>query len=309
MLTRSSGFQLSLALYCIFLLTEFKAQDVQNDKLAVTFQDNLMSLKMNTPSNDTINFYLDTGGKNFLYKTGRKKLGLKSKKGNLWRLSKIESLFDQQGIPQPFIKSLYYVREKDNSTDGMLGREWFAMKTWEFDYSSNSLSCYPKEAPKQTVYKIPIHFKKDSLGNHTDHLPRIELVVDSDTLSFLFDTGAQVILSENAQDALNKNPIIATSFIDATTFDKWKANHPDWTIIENADLSFNLKEDLIIVPEVIIGNQKIGPVEFVRREDFNFQTMSKLFMDEAIQGAIGGNALSQLGKFIINYKKEFILIN
>lgn len=121
-----------------------------------------------------------------------------------------------------------------------------------------------------------IHFKKDSLENPVYHLPRIQIVIDSDTLSMLFDTGAQAILSSEAETTLNQKGLVATSFINASTFEKWQKNHPDWVVTKNADLSFGQKSDMVLVPSVIIGNKTAGPVAFAKRGDSNFQVMSEI---------------------------------
>ena len=49
-------------------------------------------------------------------------------------------------------------------------------------------------------------------------------------------------------------------------------------------------------------------MEFVKREDSNFQVMSAHFMDQEIVGAIGANALSQLNTFVLDYKNEVLVL-
>lgn len=73
-------------------------------------------------------------------------------------------------------------------------------------------------------------------------------------------------------------------------------------------MTFKEPEDIIIVPSMYVGHQKIGPVAFTRRADSNFNSMSTYFMDEPIVGALGGNALSQLGSFIVDYQSEQIIL-
>ncbi|MEZ4951431.1 MAG: hypothetical protein R2784_18900 [Saprospiraceae bacterium] len=188
----------------------------------------------------------------------------------------------------------------------MFGREWFGDKIWEFDYENKTLSClndYQVEKEK-TRESIHLYFKNNSDGKHIHHLPRIEVIVNSDTLSMLFDSGAQAFLSMEAQEELQKNELVATSFINASTFNKWKNEYPEWTVLEGADMSFGEKSDIIIVPQVQIGSVIVGPIEFVVRADSNFKVMSDFFMDKEIVGALGGNALSGLNKFILDYKAE-----
>jgi len=277
---------------------------VSQGQIPSSFENDLISIQVVLPSGDSLILYTDTGGKNYIYKTGLKKLELKRSKKNLWNES-LERLFEESSMPSPMVKELFFVRDKTASEVGMLGREWFAGRAWLFDYESETLSLANfSHQETQPEEKIPLGFKKDSLGNHTDHLPRIEVCIDNDTLSFLFDTGAQAFLSDEAQAYFQCTEKVATSFINATHFEKWKAAHPDWMILEGGDQSFGKSADIIVAPHVQIGSRSIGPVAFAKREDINFEIMSERFMDSQIVGAIGGNALSQLERIIIDYPNE-----
>lgn len=279
------------------------------NKLPAVFENDLISLFIPL-SADTLVIYTDTGGKNFLYKSGIKKLDIKRSRKNLWEKSNIENLFTEKEIPIPYLKEIYFTNDQSSNYDGMLGREWFADKAWEFDYVNKKLKHIKshgknKENINQTVR---LYFKSDSVDNHINHLPRIQIVVKLDTLSMLFDSGAQAHLSIEAQKELNKNELVATSFINASTFDKWRNTYPEWSIIKEGDLSFGGKADIIIVPEIQIGGRTVGPVEFVKRSDSNFTVMSNFFMDKEIVGALGGNALSELNNFVVDYKAEVLII-
>lgn len=293
------------ALLLVSLLSEnTQAQNTQSC-LPCKFEDHLISCWIKSSANDSLTFYTDTGGKNFIYKSGLKKLKLQSSKRNLWLKSGLQEHFEAQNFPIPAIPKLYFIKEKSDQ-DGMLGREWFSNKSWVFNYSKQTLSLSENTEMKFQEDDIPIYFKKDSLGNRTDHLPRIDIVVDGDSLSFLFDTGAQAKLSPSAQSYLQKNELVATCFVNASTFESWKQKNPDWNVLKAADLSFGLHADMIIVPSLTIGNTSIGPVEFVKRDDSNFKVMSDLFMDQPIVGAVGGNLLALLNCFKIDYQMELV---
>lgn len=300
----------AITLYLISVLgVSSVIQPKDTIKLPAVFENDLISLSIPLDA-DTLHIYTDTGGKNFLYKSGINKLDVKRSKKNLWEKSNIENILFQKEIPIPHIKEIYFTNDKSSNFNGMFGREWFANKIWEFDYEHETLKYFEyldgnHEKGSQTV---ELYFKCDSLGNPIHHLPRIEIIVRSDRLSMLFDSGAQAYLSIEAQKELNKEELVATSFINASTFDKWKNTYPEWPVIKGADLSFGDKSDIIIVPEVQIGNKTVGPVEFVKREDFNFKVMSGFFMDKEIVGALGGNALSGLKKITLNYQTEQLII-
>ncbi|MCZ4410215.1 hypothetical protein O3Q51_15470 [Cryomorphaceae bacterium 1068] len=295
-------------LFLLFLIVESMthAQEARVIKVPIIIENNLISVILAVQKTDTLLLYTDTGGKNYLYRSGLKKLGLKKSKSNLWS-PEIAKIFRSSNIPLPFEKQLNFIKDPKASEDGMLGREWFARRAWLFDYESETLSLANfTQQETEAEEKIPLGFKKDSLGNHTDHLPRIEVFIDNDTLSFLFDTGAQAFLSDEAQAYFQCTEKVATSFINATYFEKWKAAHPDWMILKGGDQSFGKSADIIVAPHVQIGSRSIGPVAFTKREDFNFEIMSERFMDSEIVGAIGGNALSQLERFIIDYPNEMM---
>ena len=50
-------------------------------------------------------------------------------------------------------------------------------------------------------------------------------------------------------------------------------------------------EPMIRVPSVKVGGWEVGPVWFTRRADKNFHEFMSRFMDQTIEGALGGNAL------------------
>jgi hypothetical protein len=254
---------------------------------------------------DTLLFYTDTGGKNFLYRSGLRKLGLSKKKGNLW-CSQIEEAFNFAQLPLPLTKEIYFIRDKSSSEDGMLGREWFAKKRWHFDYKERIM--FEVDTTILEGEKVPIFFRKDTLGYQMNFLPRLEVAIEGKTLSLLFDTGAQAFLSKEAQNKLQCPEKTAISFIDASTFDAWTTAHPDWVVIKDADRSFGKKADIIMVPSVQVGQQTLYGVAFAKRDDHNFRNMSEHFMDRPICGALGGNALNQLSPFTLDYVDEALII-
>lgn len=151
-----------------------------------------------------------------------------------------------------------------------------------------------------------LNFRENASGKRTTHLPRVEITVGVDTLSMLSDTGAQAHLSVEARAQLKAGALVATSFINASTFDRWRKEHPQWKVIAGADTSFGDRADMIIVPQVFLGEKVLSDVGFVKRADSNFEVMSEYFMDEPIIGALGANALSQLQVFTIDYPAEML---
>ena len=240
----------------------------------------------------------------FLYKTGRKKVKISRCHRNLWNELNFDTILLNQGLPPSYFKTLYYSKDDVNNHDGMFGREWFANKVWTIDYEQEEIfnGVYDMVSTSSTS----LFFKKDSLGNVLTALPRMEVIIDGDTLSFLLDTGAQARLSVNVQKRVQLDEFEAISFIERSTFDKWKTSHPNWLIIEKADMSYGLNASMIQVPSIKIGERTIHSIWFVVRDDSNFEVMSNFFMDKKIIGAFGGNGLAKLGVITIDYKNEVL---
>lgn len=276
-------------------------------KLPCFFKNNLIYLSAKLSNNDSLTFYTDTGGKNFLYTIGLKKLRIKNTTENLWENSNIKAIFTANNISFPKKAEIYSTKEKGVIEDGMLGREWFADRIWRINYKRNFLSEITNIPHNEFEPISSLYFLKDDKKQVINHLPRIEIVIKNDTLSFLFDTGAQVYLSDAAQEQMNDQSLTAISFISSSIFNSWKTSYPEWEVIKKGDKQY--KADIIRVPEIKIGSKIIGPIWFVKREEQNFEVMSRRFMDKQIVGAIGGNALSLLGDIIVDYQNEKLYIN
>ena len=78
--------------------------------------------------------------------------------------------------------------------DGMLGQAWFGDRIWTFDYAAGRLLLHPEgsSAIPEDAPTTDLGFRTDSLGNRLTHFPRVQAVVDGDTLDFLLDTGAGI---------------------------------------------------------------------------------------------------------------------
>jgi hypothetical protein len=276
-------------------------------KLPCFFKNNLIYISAKLSNNDSLTFYTDTGGKNFLYTSGLKKLRIKNTTENLWESSNLKTIFTVNNISLPKRAEIYSIKEKGVIEDGMLGRDWFADRIWRINYKRNFLSEITNIPHNEFEPISSLCFLKDNAKQVINHLPRIEIVIKNDTLSLLFDTGAQVLLSDDAQEQMKDQSLTAISFISSSIFNRWKALNPEWEVIKKGDKQY--KADMIRVPEIKIGGKIIGPVWFVKREEQNFQVMSRLFMDKQIVGAIGGNALSLLGDIVVDYQKEKLYIN
>jgi hypothetical protein len=176
---------------------------------------------------------------------------------------------------------------------GMLGQQWFAGRVWTFDYPGATLWLHvPADTlPSDPEHTVRLGFQGDTGTVHALNFPRIRVLVDSDSLDLLFDTGASTTLSDSALAALDDGHPAerATSFIVQSVFERWHAKHPDWRVIEHAEARTGMP--MIEVPHLSVAGYEVGPVWFTMRADANFHDWMSQWMDRQIEGALGGSAL------------------
>jgi hypothetical protein len=90
----------------------------------------------------------------------------------------------------------------------------------------------------------------------------MDVVIDGDTLALQFDTGATVWLSADALAHVGDGGPSerSSSHLSNWVFTELRAKHPDWPVIEHADLWAGLS--LIRVPSVTVAGFDIGPTWF-----------------------------------------------
>ena len=172
--------------------------------------------------------------------------------------------------------------------DGFLGQDWFDGRTWTFDYPGKRLLLRASgDLPPGA--RVPFHLPKPMPGAAA--FGRITIEVDGKSLDVLFDTGATTQLGPEALAKIGEGGGAerATSFMKAAVFDGWRAAHPDWPVAEKAELRTGA--DMIRVPSVVVGGQKVGPVWFTRRPDKAFDSFMSSMTDAPVVGALGGSGL------------------
>lgn len=294
-----------LQLVIASLLSTLAGQELRSQtttSLPVIFEENMVILQLALSPYDTLYMYTDTGGFNYLYRSGKKKLGARRlRRDNLWSRSGIGAVLEKNGLHPKNKQSLGYLPERDSPFDGMLGRSWFTGGIWTLDYTTAQMF-KREESFSPTAFAVtPLFFPSQQKVELSRAVPRIEIKVGKDTLSLILDTGAQIHLSPELQDTLNSQELVAGSFINRSVFNRWRRENPDWTVYMKGDTSFKLDADLIVVPQLHVASVSIGPVMFAVRDDRNFEMMSTLFTDQPVVGALGGNALCLLGEITIDY--------
>jgi hypothetical protein len=193
------------------------------------------------------------------------------------------------GIPPPAERVLVMpLTQLGPGLDGFLGQDWFAGRTWTFDYPGKRLLL---RAGGDLPSGARISFHLPGPGPESAAFGRITIEIDGKPLDVLFDTGATTELVPEAQAAVGDGRASrrATSFMKAAVFDGWRKAHPDWPVIAKAEVRSGA--DMIRVPVVVVAGQKVGPVWFTRRPDRAFDEFMSSLMDAPVVGALGGSGL------------------
>lgn len=290
-------------------------------KLPSLFRGDRIYLQPVTKSGVKLSLYANTGGGiNMLYLAAVKKLGLKTdnyiippksfKVVNFPEFKKGHTIPPPANVP-PFGRRMYVpaTSKEYQGGDGFLGATWFAGKILEFNYPAKTVAVidsFYSPSVSERKHLVPLGFQVDSLGHITTFFPRIKIEVDGEPLNFLYATGAAILLNKRVfnslKDGLPRHR--ATSLVVKSVFEKWRKKHPDWKVIENADTYKNMP--MIRVPEITIGGYKVGPVWFTMRPDKNFRITMSNYMDEQIDGALGGSAF-QYFRIILNYPGRYAI--
>lgn len=251
----------------------------------------------------TLNFFTDTGGGLFIFSDVAERLKLpllKVETESAPNAIALPSFKPGAAIPAPlgsrerlFVAPVTARNQMSQDWSGMLGQQWFAERTWTFDYPNQRLLLRANgDLPRQKEkHRIGIGFQAESSGGRAANFPRIGVTIDNEQIDLLFDTGASTQLSNDALAALNdKRPAVrATSFITASVFERWHKRHPQWRVVERAEEGSG--QAMIEVPKISVAGYVVGPVWFTRRPDKNFHEYMSQWMDKRVEGALGGNAL------------------
>jgi len=208
-----------------------------------------------------------------------------------------------------FLPKKKFMDESEPSTllteqyDGFLGQYFFLGKSWTFDYPNEEVwintPLMISELKNTNVQKIGINkISGKQLHGH----PSIKIEIAGKEINALFDTGAIFRLTDAAKDKLNEsNSVIAGSFLAATIFEELRETNPDWKFIEEGDYG----EDMLQIPEVKIGNYKVGPCWFSKTDDNGGEGWMGGTMDKSAHAAIGGTVLKYFC-VTIDYNNELI---
>ena len=279
-----------------------------------------------TAAGDTLDLYTDTGGgRTFVVREALAPgapvavafaLAGDSAVAAPWAATRVAAAFPAPlggppGTPAPDLVTLARaaVRRADHGIggrDGVLGNEWFAGRVWAFDYPGHTLTLLPARTvpvplgpapaggPDAGGRTIPLYFRNPPTGGDAPWHPRVQVLVDGDTLDLLFDTGATTVWSDSARRAVgDRGPATrAASFIRRGVADRWRRRHPDWRVIAGGDtLRVSRRDDLGEVPALTVAGLTAGPVWFAVQSDATYREYMAQFMDRPVNAALGQELL------------------
>jgi hypothetical protein len=181
------------------------------------------------------------------------------------------------------------------TTDGSLGESWFGGHSWTWDYPHQQLLLRPKHwQPASAARDWAVTFQTPAKGARQLHYPRVMISVDGAAIPMLFDSGALTVLTPAALLALDDgmSATRSTSMITHSVFEAWHARHPDWRVIDDAQLKTHSR--MILAANVDAAGVSLGPVWFTERPDENFHGMMSSLMSGQVEGSIGPNAFSDV---------------
>lgn len=269
-------------------------------ELPVVVENDRWFLHTKTADGAELRMYLDSAGGMYLNAAGAERLKLASTHMETPEGAMEVVTFPQLAdvrIPRPKLAQLpVRARSAVDDADGMFGAPWFAGHVFTFDYPHRRLVLQRAFPQVEAAHVIEVGYPRDAEGDPTMPYGRIQMTVDGQTFDMLLDTGATVSLTEAARQALGGGPARrATSFITQTVFDRWRAAHPEWRVIEGADRAFQgAPLPMIEVPSVTVAGFDVGPVWFTWRSDRAFHVEMASLMDKPIEGALGGSAFHSL---------------
>lgn len=261
-----------------------------------------------TTSGVQLRLYTDSGGGLFFVPSAVRKAGLKTRTEEGMELAEFPTFKAGHSIPGVVGKEFVPVFSGKmtphmENLSGMLGQEWFAGRTWTWDYKLGALLWRADgDVPSDPAHTVKLGFQTDASGKRALNFPRITITVDGERLEVLLDTGATTFVKAEALKRINAGGPAnrATSFMAQTTFDKWHKKHPDWAFVDDAEDPTG--QPMIRVPEVGIAGYTVGPVWFTRRPDQAFHKFMTQFMDKQVEGAFGGSGL-QYFRLTVDYPK------
>lgn len=265
--------------------------------LPISFEANRFFATPTTRSGVRLHLYTDSGGGLFVTPATLTQLRAKTIHKDGTEFIKLPDFQANQAIPLPMADDglipVFGGKLPPHAEDwsGLLGQQWFAGRTWTWDYIHHQLLWRANGDLPKGGHRVQLGFKNDETGKRELNFPRLSITVDGRRFDVLFDTGATTFIKPEALKQVSDGgpSSRATSFIIQDIFDDWHKHHPEWKVVEDAEDGTN--QPMIQVPAIEVAGFRVGPVWFTRRPNQAFHKFMSQFMDKQVEGALGGSGL------------------
>jgi hypothetical protein len=226
----------------------------------------------------TFSCWLDTDGSGFVFAGAVKRLALPERSDGTRSLARLPRFDPTRAVP-PLVRNggelpVFDPKDADAADpilqgfDAQLGGSWFADRVWRLDFARPAMSLRLTPLPAMLA-NLPVAF--DGV------YPRTTVTIAGETLPMSVDIAASVVPASAGEAAVS-----ATSFVRRATFDRWSAEHPQWTVERNVSTRPGI--DRIVVPELRAGNAVFSAVAFTTRPN------DDVFEGGDLAGKLGANA-------------------
>jgi hypothetical protein len=222
--------------------------------------------------------WLDTDGSGFVFARAVQRLTLPTRSDGARALARLPRFDPTRAVP-PLVRNggelpVFDPKDADAADpilqgfDAQLGGSWFADRVWRLDFRRPAMSLRLTPLPA-VLANLPVAFD--------EVYPRTQVTVANETLPMSLDIAASI-----AGTAGGGTTVFATSFVRRATFERWRADHPQWQVDRNVSTVPGV--DRIVVPEVTAGNTTFSGVAFTTRPG------DDVFEGGDLAGKLGANA-------------------
>jgi hypothetical protein len=150
--------------------------------------------------------------------------------------------------------------------DGALGASWFHARTWTLDYPGRRLLLRPEgDLPLHAPHeRVALEVPRDPSGERLPGAPVIRIRVGDERLAVALVTDGHARLTqETVAEIGDLRPALrALSRVAAPVFDRWRADHPEWRVLEGAEAETGAP--LLEIRDVEIAGTRLGSVWVLR---------------------------------------------
>jgi hypothetical protein len=177
--------------------------------------------------------------------------------------------------------------------DGLLGVDWLRGRTWTFDYPGRALLVrapgdLPLHGPDE---RMDLILDQEDAGGAAIPVIRIQGAGLAMTAAIHTMSGAE--LTDEAVAAVGdlRPGRRAISRLAASRFDDWRERHPDWRVVEGAEVGTG--EAIMEIRGLVIGSVELPPLWVLRTPDEEVEARLEAPVSGPVAILLGGDVLRE----------------